>query len=92
MISKTTVHGDCVIHHPTKKSPGYSISYVHGGWMPGIYDSIESAIKGFECCIIDECRFVEEIQKPINHFDKGNIFISVADMESFIDYSKEGIK
>lgn len=83
MTPKITEHGDCLVWHPKNGEEGYSISFVGGGWMPGSYDSIESALKGFDCCIIDESRFVTEIQQPINHFNKGDRLITVSDMKEF---------
>lgn len=84
-MNKVEIHGDIKVHYPSKDDSGYCISYIHGGWMPGVYDSVESAIKGGECCFIDEHRFVIDIQQPINHFDKENREITLKDMEGFDD-------
>lgn len=87
-MRRTETHGDIVVHHPSKKpqdylDEGYSISFVDGGWMPGVYDSIESAIRGGECCFIDVSRFVVDIQQPVNWIDKGARLITLSDMEGF---------
>ena len=80
---KTEKHGEVIVHFPSKNSEGFSISYIHGGWMPGIYDSVESAIRGAECCFKDESLFVKTIKDPINHYDKGNRLITLSDMFEF---------
>ena len=80
----TQPYGDVVIHLPEEDSPGYAISFISGGWMPGIYDSVESALKGAHCCFHDEGKFVKEIQQPINFFNRGNRLITIGDMDGFI--------
>ena len=82
-MNKIEDHGDIKVHYPLKGESGYCISYIGGGWMPGKYDSVKSAVKGGECCFIDEARFVRDIQKPINHVDKGAREITIKDMEGF---------
>lgn len=66
-----------VVWYPDNECEGYQVSYIGGGWLPGIYDSVETAVKASEMIFVDESRFIEEIQKPINHFDKGNRLITV---------------
>ena len=82
---KTTEHkidGEIiVVWHPTPESAGYSMSYGGGGWMPGIYDSVEATILGAKACFEDEYEFVESIQKPVNHVLKGNRMITVEDFD-----------
>lgn len=52
-----------------------------GGWLPGVYDSEESAELGAKACFEDEHKFVTEIQQPINHCDKENRLITVNDFK-----------
>lgn len=81
MLSKTEQHGECIVHH--YRDGDFGISYDGGGWMPGSYDSVESALAGFQCCMIDEARFVAEIQEPVNHFDKQDRAITMDDINRF---------
>ena len=84
-MTRTDTYGEIVVHHPNVKKgdSGFSISYIYGGWMPGVFDSVESAIIGGQCCFIDESRFVNKVQQPINHVDRGNREITIDDMKDF---------
>jgi hypothetical protein len=84
-ITECMVSGEPVnIWHPEKNSDlpydGYSISYGHGGWMTGTYDSIESAKEGARLCFIDESK-VANLSDEINHFDRGNRAITLEDLK-----------
>ena len=72
------------IWHPAKNDHGFCISFFAGGWMPGTYDSMDSAKLGIKACNINEHKFVTEIQQPINHFDKGNRGISIDDINEWL--------
>jgi hypothetical protein len=79
-ITEVTIQDDVVnVWHPSKGDEGFCIAMKSGGWLPGVYDSVESATKGAERCFDDESKFVAEIQKPINHFDKENRMITLSD-------------
>ena len=52
------------------------------GWMPGVYDSVASALLGVKACFEDEERFVNEVQRPINHMDMGDRLITESDIEA----------
>ena len=80
---KTFNPADYVVWPPAKDCSSYGLSFASGGWMPGSYDSEESALRGAECCEVDEGRFVEEIQNPINSVKLLNRDLTMADMEVF---------
>lgn len=77
---KIEKYGEIQIWSPQEGESGFCISMVGGGWLPGVFDSVESALKGSELIMIDEFRFVKEIQEPTNHFDKGNREITIEDL------------
>lgn len=83
MPSKTVSTKEITVHYPSKNSPGYSISYTDGGWMPGIFDSVESAFLGGYICLDDEDAFVSGLSH-IYHSDKENREITVNDLIDFI--------
>ncbi len=73
------------IWHPKKGDTGYSIAFGGGGWMPGTYDSIESAKLGAKACFIDESKFVTELQQRVNHFDKENRELTCDDVNNWLN-------
>jgi len=66
-----------------KETKEICVSAKSGGWLPGTFADIDAAVLGVKACLVDECGFVDEIQKPVNHFDKGNRAIVVSDFDSF---------
>ena len=72
-----------IVWHPTKQCSSFSLSFGGGGWMPGNYDSVSSALRGAECCQLDESRFIREIQQRVNHFKIGDRDITIDDMKGF---------
>ena len=88
-ITAEIVEGEKIsIWHPEKDSPGYSISFGSGGWMPGTYDCIESAKLGVKACFVDEGKFVLELQQKVNHFDKQNRLLTVNDISEWLKQFK----
>jgi len=88
--TRHTVNGShYVVWHPPKDCASYSLSYDGGGWMPGSYDSVASALRGAECCMINESKFVSDIQSNVNHFEKGNRDLSLSDMAEFKQLENE---
>jgi len=73
------------VWYPEQDNQGFNISYGPGGWMPGIYDSLEAALLGANACLIDEARFVKEVQQPINHVDKGDRLITEEDIKKWLN-------
>lgn len=80
-VSEHCVLGENVtVWHPTKESNAYQISMKEGGWLCGAYETIEAALIGAEFDLKLNPKFYE-LQKSINHFDKGNRNITVKDLE-----------
>jgi len=80
-ITEVEVSGNMVnIWHPKKGESGFVISLSSGGWLSGIYDSVESAMLGAEYDLLMKPEFYE-MQKRVNHFDKENRLISVDDFK-----------
>lgn len=79
-ITEHEVSGETIkVWHPGRQ-PGFCISHGDGGWMPGVFDSVEAALLGAAACFEDESRFVLEIQYPINSFDKQYRLININDL------------
>lgn len=91
---KTTVHdvcGDSVrVYHPKKSEKGYQIAVASGGWLKGLYDSIESALLGAKYDLMLNEDFYE-MQKRVNHFDREDRLITVKDFE-FLECKDEQAK
>lgn len=68
------------IWHPKKGESGFVISLSSGGWLSGIYDSVESAILGAKYDLLMKHEFYE-MQKRVNHYDKENRLITVDDFK-----------
>lgn len=80
-ITEHDVEGEKVlVWHPTPESIGFSISLEAGGWLTGVYDSIESALIGAKCDIDCIAEFYE-MQKRVNHFDREDRLITVNDFD-----------
>lgn len=84
-ITEVTVEGEPVnIWHPDYKDSlpydGFSISYSRGGWMPGIYDSIESAKEGARMCFTGRETELVEIKDRVNNYKLGNRAITLEDL------------
>lgn len=90
-ITEHNVEGEKVlVWHPRPDSKGFAISLEAGGWLTGVYDSIESALIGAKCDIDCIAEFYE-MQKRVNHFDRGNRFIAVSDFD-FLESEDEQAK
>ena len=71
---------DVLMWHPDCDSEGYSISLKDGGWLKGIYDSIDSAILGAERDLNFDNEFYI-MQERVNNFKKENRLITVKDFD-----------
>ncbi len=65
--------------HPNKNSGGYSISFESGGWMCGLYATLEAALLG---AIYDlECsEEFYKMQERVNSVYKENRLINIEDI------------
>ena len=91
-ITEHIINGEPVnVWHPEEKKSGFdgfSISMASGGWLTGVYDSIESALMGAELDINLNPDFYK-LQKEVNHFDNGNRTLTVNDLKPlFTNVSK----
>jgi len=68
-----------IVWHPTKDDVDFSISLKSGGWLVGLYDSVESALVGAECDLRSIPEFYE-MQKRVNYFYNENRLISLEDL------------
>lgn len=82
-ITHHTVNGEPIEVWKSKDDDSYSISYGFGGWMVGSYDSIESALMGAELDLLGDVDFYD-LQKEVNHFDKGNRLFTVDDLKPLL--------
>lgn len=84
-MTEVIVEGESInICHPEESSDqsydGFSISYGPGGWMPGTYNSVESAIEGAKWCFTGrECELVKIIDQ-VNNYKLGNRSITLEDL------------
>lgn len=67
------------VWHPKDDEKGFVISLTSGGWLSGIYDSVESALKGAEMDLNSNQSF-HKMRKEVNYYDKGNRLISIDDL------------
>lgn len=83
-MNKATIHNvdgeDVRVYHPKKSEKGYQIAIASGGWLKGLYDSIESSLLGAKCDLMLNEDFYE-MQKRVNHFDREDRLITVKDFE-----------
>lgn len=82
-ITEHTVKGEPIKVWRSEDEDGYSISYGLGGWMTGIYDSIESALMGAELDLLGDVDFYK-LQKEVNHIDKQNRLLTVKDLKPLL--------
>lgn len=83
MITHHTVKGEPIKVWKSKDEEGYSISHGGGGWMIGVYDSIESALMGAELDLLNSVDFYD-LQREVNHFDKGDRLLTVNDLKPLL--------
>ena len=82
-ITEYTVDGESVnVWHP-QQGVEFCVSMTSGGWLTGVYDSVESALMGAELDINAHPDFYK-MQKEINHFDKGNRTLTVNDLKPLL--------
>lgn len=84
-ITEVIVEGEPLnIWHPEKHIDmdynGFSISYGPGGWIPGTYDSIESAIEGARWCFTGREGEIYKIRDQVNNIKIGNRSITLEDL------------
>lgn len=82
-ITTHIVDGEPIDVWKGENDENYSIHYGGGGWMTGIYDSIESALMGAELDLSCNEDFYD-LQKEVNHFDKGNRSLTVNDLKPLL--------
>jgi hypothetical protein len=75
-----TVKGSEIrVWHPNKDAEGYSISSASGGWMCGLYETLESALLGASYDM--ECNEdFYEMQERVNSVYKENRLITIKDI------------
>lgn len=78
------------VYHPKKQGKGYQIAIASGGWLKGLYDSIESALLGAKYDLMLNDDFYE-MQKQVNHFDREDRLITVNDFD-FLENESEQAK
>lgn len=79
-ITRHSVDGVVIaVWHPENPTDGYSISYDSGGWMNGLYDSVQSALIGAALDIVNPC-LMSEIVNKINNVNGQNRLISAEDL------------
>ena len=75
------------VYRPKKQDKGYQIAIASGGWLKGLYDSIESALLGAKYDLMLNEDFYE-MQKRVNHFDREDRLITVNDFD-FLERANE---
>lgn len=75
-----TVNGSKIkLWHPNKDSEGYSISFASGGWMCGLYATVEAALLGASYDLECSEEFYK-MQERVNSVYKENRLITIEDV------------
>ncbi len=82
-MDKLTTHSildtDINVWHPKEGESGFAISMSEGGWLTGVFDSVESALMGAKLDLELVSEFYE-LQKKVNHVNMENRLITVNDL------------